>query len=126
MTIRPECPRCRASEAGTVPRADPLAFVCRYCQYVWDSAAPPATDPAPEPVVRDGAVLGHIHRKSDEPKPVRPKLATGEDLAETADRAASEHHANPAIIRLLLAAFDRGYRTGVKVTLANAQKTSRN
>lgn len=124
--LRPECPRCRGPEAGTVPKCDPLAFVCKYCQYIWDGDLVPPTKPAPEPVTRDGAVVGHIHRKSNEPKPKREKLATGEDLAKTVAEAAGKHALNPAVVRLMLKAFDHGYRTGVRVTLADIRRPRAN
>ncbi len=35
---RPSCPRCGTGDAGTVPDADLLALVCRFCRYIWEGS----------------------------------------------------------------------------------------
>lgn len=70
--------------------------------------------PPPEPVVRDGVVVGHIHRRSDEPTPAQELTATGEPMAEAAAQVAAKYGHQPDVMHLLLKAFDAGYRAGLK------------
>lgn len=103
------CPRCLREDAGVVPLADPLALVCRYCGFIWEVSAP-------EPVVRDGVIVGHIHHVSPEPTPAQGLTATGEHMAQVIEEAAAKHGHRPAVLHVLLKAFDAGYRAGLAAT----------
>ncbi len=65
-----------------------------------------------------GGVAGHIGPTPDELLPSREQTATGENMDEAAAQVASQYPAMPpAMLRLLIGAFDSGFRAGVTQTL---------